>query len=64
LSADRKAWIIGSGIGLLAAAAFMIRDAGMSGHNITIFETLAVPSGRLDGSVGKAKSPELGPMHS
>jgi oleate hydratase len=47
---DRKAWLIGSGIGSLAAAAFMIRDAGMIGHNITIFETLAVPGGSLDGS--------------
>jgi oleate hydratase len=50
MSTDRKAWLIGSGIGSLAAAAFMIRDAGMSGHNITIFETLAVPGGSLDGS--------------
>jgi oleate hydratase len=50
MSTDRKAWLIGSGIGSLAAAAFMIRDAGMSGRSITIFETLAVPGGSLDGS--------------
>jgi oleate hydratase len=50
MSTDRKAWLIGSGIGSLAAAAFMIRDAGMPGHDITIFETLAVPGGSLDGS--------------
>lgn len=47
---DRNAWLIGSGIGSLAAAAFMIRDAGMPGHRITIFETLAVPGGSLDGA--------------
>jgi oleate hydratase len=50
MSNDRKAWLIGSGIGSLAAAAFMIRDVGMPDHNITIFETLAVPGGSLDGS--------------
>ena len=55
MSTDRKAYLIGSGIGSLAAAAFMIRDAGMTGHNITIFEAMAVPGGSLDGS-GTAKT--------
>lgn len=50
MAVDRKSWLIGSGIGSLAAAAFMIRDGGILGHNITIFETLAVPGGSLDGS--------------
>ncbi len=50
MSTDRKVWLIGSGIGSLAAAAFMIRNAGMVGHNITIFDTLAVPGGSLDGA--------------
>ena len=45
----RKAWIIGGGIGGLAAAAFMIRDGGMRGSNITIMEALALPGGSLDG---------------
>ena len=47
---SRKAYLIGSGIGSLAAAAFMIRDGGMSGQDITIFEAMAVPGGSLDGS--------------
>ena len=45
----RKAWLIGGGIGGLAAAAFMIRDGGMRGSNITILEALAMPGGSLDG---------------
>ena len=48
MSTDRKAYLIGGGIGSLAAAAFMIRDAGMPGKNITIFEATAVPGGSLD----------------
>lgn len=47
---ERYAYLIGSGIGSLAASAFMIRDGEMAGPNITIFETLAVPGGSLDGS--------------
>ena len=45
----RKAWLIGGGIGGLAAAAFMIRDGGMRGSNITILEALPTPGGSLDG---------------
>jgi oleate hydratase len=45
----RKAWLVGAGIGGLAAAAFMIRDGGMRGSNITILEALALPGGSLDG---------------
>jgi myosin-crossreactive antigen len=33
-----KAYFIGSGIGALAGAAFLIRDGGVSGSDITIFE--------------------------
>jgi myosin-crossreactive antigen len=29
MQTDPKAWLIGSGIGSLAAASFMIRDVGM-----------------------------------
>lgn len=50
MQSDRKTWLIGSGIGSLAAAAFMKRDAGMLGEQITIFETLPVVGGSLDGS--------------
>src|SRR5271166_2229959 len=45
-----KAYMIGSGIGNLAAAAFMIRDGGVPGSAITIYERLGVPGGSLDGT--------------
>ena len=45
-----KAWMIGGGIGSLAAAAFMIRDGGVPGANITILEALPVLGGSLDGA--------------
>lgn len=45
-----KAYLIGGGIGSLSAAAFMIRDAGIPGSNITIFEALSTAGGSLDGS--------------
>ena len=45
-----KAYMIGSGIGSLAAAAFMIRDGGVPGSDITIFERLSVLGGCLDGA--------------
>jgi oleate hydratase len=34
---DTKVFAIGGGIGSLAAAAFMIRDGGLPGANITIY---------------------------
>lgn len=43
-----KAYLVGSGIGSLAAAAFMIRDAGIPGSNITIFEAMPTLGGSLD----------------
>lgn len=54
-TSQRHAYLIGSGIGALAAAAFMIRDGGMAGDAITIFETQPVPGGSLDGA-GTAES--------
>jgi oleate hydratase len=45
-----KAYLIGGGVGSLAAAAFMIRDAGVEGSAITIFEKLSVLGGSLDGA--------------
>jgi oleate hydratase len=44
-----KAYLVGSGIGSLAAAAFMIRDGDVPGDRITIFEADAVAGGALDG---------------
>jgi len=54
--ADAKVYLIGGGIASLAAAVFMIRDADVLGHNITIFEAL----GQLGGSLDGAGSPEHG----
>ena len=45
-----KAYLLGGGIGSLAAAAFMIRDGGMKGENISIFEALPKMGGSLDGA--------------
>ena len=45
-----KAYFIGSGIGSLAGAAFLIRDAHLPGHAITIYEALPVFGGSLDGA--------------
>ena len=45
-----KAYMLGGGIGSLAAAAFMIRDGKMSGKNIYILEAASIMGGSLDGS--------------
>ncbi len=45
-----KAYLVGGGIGSLAAAAFMIRDGGLPGENITIFEATSILGGSLDGA--------------
>ncbi len=43
-------YMIGAGIGALAAAVYLIRDAHVPGKNIHIFEALPVAGGSLDGS--------------
>lgn len=48
--ATRRAYLVGSGIGSLIAAAYLVRDGQMPGENITILEELAVPGGAFDGS--------------
>ena len=45
-----KAYFIGGGIGSLAGAAFLIRDGGVAGHDITIYEKLPLLGGSLDGA--------------
>ena len=45
-----KAYFIGGGIGSLAGATFLIRDGGMSGDGITIYEQLPTFGGSLDGA--------------
>lgn len=48
---DKKAYMIGTGIGALAAGCFLIRDAHMDGSKITYLEQLEIPGGCLDGKV-------------
>ena len=48
MSSNKKAYLVGGGIGSLSAAAFMIRDGGMEGKNITIYESLPILGGSLD----------------
>lgn len=48
MTKDRRAYLIGGGLGSLAAAAFMIRDAGTPGDKITIFEASSLLGGALD----------------
>ena len=48
--AERRAYLVGSGIGALLAAAFLIRDGRMPGSNITVLEQLDVPGGSFDGA--------------
>ena len=48
MNSTRKAYFVGGGIGSLAGAAFLIRDAGMPGHNISILESNPLMGGSLD----------------
>ncbi len=50
MTSTRKAYFVGGGIGSLAGAAFLIRDGGMPGSQISILEAGAVPGGSLDAS--------------
>jgi len=47
---NRKAYLIGGGIGSLSAAAFLIRDAHMPGKNINILEQSKIYGGSMDGA--------------
>lgn len=47
---DKKsAYLVGSGLGSLAAAAFLVRDGQMKGEHIHILEALPLPGGSCDG---------------
>ncbi len=46
---NKSAYLIGSGLASLAAAAFLIRDGQMKGENIHILEELPIAGGSLDG---------------
>ena len=56
MTSNKKAYLIGGGIGSLAAAAFMIRDGKIKGDNISILEATSLLGGSLDG----AGNPEQG----
>lgn len=49
-STTSKAYLVGGGIGSLAAAAFVIRDGNLPGENISIFEAAPIMGGSLDGA--------------
>jgi oleate hydratase len=49
-STTPKAYLIGGGIGSLAAAAFLIRDGGLPGANISILDAGPAMGGALDGA--------------
>jgi oleate hydratase len=50
MSGKPRAYLVGGGIGSLAAAAFMIRDGSLPGENISILEAEPVMGGSLDGA--------------
>jgi oleate hydratase len=53
---DTKAYLVGGGIAALASAAYLIRDGGIPGRNISILEQTELLGGSLDG----AGSPDHG----
>ena len=50
MNTKSKAYLVGGGIGSLAAAAFMIRDGNLPPGNISIFEAAPILGGSLDGA--------------
>ena len=52
----KSAWLVGSGLASLSAAAFLIRDGQMPGDRIHILEEAPLPGGACDGRL----VPELG----
>lgn len=52
----KSAWLIGSGLASLSAAAFLIRDGQMPGDHIHILEEASLPGGACDG----LRIPDLG----
>ena len=52
---NKKAYIVGTGLGGLSVACFLVRDAQMKGENITLFEHLPLPGGSCDGIFDKNK---------
>lgn len=53
---DTKAYLVGGGIAALASAAYLIRDGGLPGANVSVLEQTSLLGGSLDG----AGSPDHG----
>lgn len=56
LTNDSQVWMVGGGIATMAAASFLIRDAGFPGQNIHFLEQLDITGGSMDG--GRSKVPD------
>lgn len=56
---EKRAYLVGGGIASMAAAAFLIRDGNMRGHDITIFEESEKIGGSLDGAGSPAEGYSL-----
>ncbi|MVU77170.1 oleate hydratase [Nocardia sp. ET3-3] len=52
---DRKVHLVGGGLAGLAAAVFLIRDGGVTGKAITVYEELTIPGGSCDGLLDEHK---------
>lgn len=50
IAKESHVWMVGGGIATMAAAVFLIRDAGVPGKNIHFLEQLDVEGGSLDGA--------------
>lgn len=46
---EKSAYIVGSGLGALAAACFLVRDGQMPGSHIHVLEAMELPGGACDG---------------
>ncbi|MEP6546054.1 MAG: oleate hydratase [Gammaproteobacteria bacterium] len=51
-----QVWLVGGGIASMAAAAFLIRDAGVPAQHIHILEELGLAGGALDGALSPVQA--------
>jgi oleate hydratase len=51
-----QVWLVGGGIASMAAAVFLIRDAGVPARNIHILEELGLEGGALDGGLSPVQA--------
>jgi oleate hydratase len=59
MNKQSKAYLVGGGIGSMAAAAFLVRDGELPGGNISILEALPVMGGSLDAAGDPVKGYSL-----